>query len=70
MTKRLQDEELKPCPFCGGTPIAVWNAKIRVLDGSGLMHEEYGACIACDTCNAEIRTTASHLVVDMWNRRV
>lgn len=69
-TKRLMDEELKPCPFCGGNAYIVWNAIIRVKDGSGLMHEEYGAVASCDHCPAEIRTTAKHLIVEMWNRRV
>ena len=67
--KLLEDEELKPCPFCGGNALAVWNAKIPVKDGSGLMHEEQGACVFCDNCPAQIRTTEKHLIVEMWNRR-
>ena len=60
--------ELKPCPFCGGEAHAVWNAIIKVRDGSGT-HDERGVCIYCENCPVEMRTTMKNLAFQMWNRR-
>ena len=61
-------DELKPCPFCGGKAHAVWNAIIKVRNGSGT-HDERGVCIYCENCPVEMRTTMKNLAFQMWNRR-
>ena len=61
-------DDLKPCPFCGGQAHAVWNAQIKVRNGTGT-HTGIGVCIYCENCDAEIRTTQTHLAKEMWNRR-
>lgn len=60
--------ELKPCPFCGANAHIIWNAIVKVRNGSGV-HEERGVCIYCENCPVEMRTTAKNLAVEMWNRR-
>ena len=62
------DEKLKPCPFCGAAAHIIWNAIVKVRNGSGV-HEERGVCIYCENCPVEMRTTAKHLAIEMWNRR-
>lgn len=60
--------ELKPCPFCGSNAYIVYNAIVKVRYGDRVA-EEKGACIYCDNCPCEMRTTNTHLIIDMWNRR-
>lgn len=64
-------EELKPCPFCGAAAHIIWNAIVKVRNGSGV-HEEIDVCIYCENCPVEMRmmrTTAKYLAIEMWNRR-
>ena len=61
-------EQVKPCPFCGADAHIIWNAIVKVRNGSGV-HEERGVCIYCENCPVEMRTTNKHLAVEMWNRR-
>ena len=54
--------KLKPCPFCGGKHISLWENQ------DGLCHVE------CRDCNVETTYTvppnAREKAVRMWNRRV
>lgn len=59
--------ELKPCPFCGGTPILYVNNGVRVI---------------CNNCNASTITLVDHYfsdnyhgtavlsVIERWNKRI
>lgn len=59
--------ELKPCPFCGGTPILYANEGVRVI---------------CNNCKASTVTLVDHYysngyhgdavlsVIERWNKRI
>lgn len=59
----MTNEELKPCPFCGG--IASW---CTVGTDDGLV-----AVVGCDECPASIDCDGEYALesaVDLWNKRV
>lgn len=66
MSEPIYDTDLKPCPFCGSPAHIVWGAKRRVY---GSQETVEGACVYCETCNAEMFSTSKHLIAEMWNRR-
>lgn len=51
-----REEELKPCPFCGG--------KARAHDTI------QWSLVSCDECSAEIRGYTKDEAIEAWNRRV
>ena len=55
---KLEENEIKPCPFCGAT------AKIKCILGR--------YTVVCQGCNAEMRSdyTPIEILIDMWNKRV
>ncbi len=59
------NEDLKPCPFCGGTPKLIPRG-LFVTDGYRVM------CVNCGywaDSGFETGEKAKKLVVSMWNRR-
>ena len=67
LAKKFPEEfelELKPCPFCGSTPM------VDVTSGSvDTLYEVF-----CDNprCNADVRVTSytsEELAIERWNRR-
>ena len=70
----MTQEELKPCPCCGGTPVI---RKTIVQDGN--MHYEEGkiACPGCGLCTGGSILDGYYGVkgsiedeIKIWNRRV
>ena len=59
------NDKLKPCPFCGGRPIIVYNAKRKNVYES----EIKGTAIGCENCNATIFYRSRRLAIEAWNRR-
>ena len=64
----MNDEELKPCPFCGGNAIV----KVKTFDVFNA-----AAWIECDRCHARtdlveasVNYTAVERAKEYWNRRV
>lgn len=63
-------EELKPCPFCGGTP--VWHIRGALLEGKRTL------IVKCQKCGTEQKTGAirlstvwlMHTARDKWNARI
>lgn len=51
-----REEELKPCPFCGG--------EARVYTEGGTWPFVY-----CDVCSAEIQGNTKAEVIEAWNKR-
>ena len=58
--------DLKPCPFCGGTPRIVFNAKRKNTYGQ----EVEGTAIGCENCEATMFYRSRRLAIEAWNRRV
>lgn len=59
MAKSNLKPKLKPCPFCGGTAIAVctrWIVKPYSL-------------VECKTCEASITRVSKAEAIKAWNRR-
>jgi Lar family restriction alleviation protein len=65
-TERLGDEELKPCPFCGGI------AEYTVIEEGD---NETGECIECTQCLASssimfpVKEDVKELLIEKWNKR-
>lgn len=57
---------LKPCPFCGGMPCIVFNAKRKNAYGQ----EVEGTAIGCKNCEATMFYRSWRLAIEAWNRRV
>lgn len=51
------ENELKPCPFCGGT-----NLTMVSCEG-----EHYAGCFTCHTCGPG--GTSREEAIEAWNRR-
>ena len=52
--------KLKPCPFCGGTPVMTDNVDLKVL---------HTYCVKC-SCGARFASaTSERVAVEQWNRR-
>lgn len=61
------DEELKPCPFCGGKPVTDFERDTA----HGLIGDIISWSIYCTECYAELFSNeSSEDVVEKWNRRV
>lgn len=57
----MAENELKPCPFCGGK---AWSTPIYKL------HSEKTRCIVkCTKCNAMIEYRDEKSAIESWNRR-
>ena len=58
------NNELKPCPFCGGTDLTMYS--------SGIIRADY--VVYCNTCNIKtglgtVKRQSEESVVAAWNRR-
>ena len=70
---KMRDEELKPCPFCGGRAAVTFSHSER--------KHRYYLCVTCQECNAKsrsfssfqnpesIHSDAERLAAMLWNRR-
>lgn len=54
MLKLNSDQELKPCPFCGGQVT---------------MKDRYRTIIRCDVCDFELAKWGKDMAISIWNRR-
>lgn len=60
----IVDEELKPCPFCGG------KAKVYTGEEFFLIGNEKCNSVFCESCQATIRYfQTSKEAMNAWNRR-
>ena len=57
--------ELKPCPFCGWSNIAVYANPNNTLKRYGV--EQYKVC--CVNCAAQLYRGKKQEAIDAWNRR-
>lgn len=57
---------LLPCPFCGGMPYIVFNAKRKNAYGQ----EIDGTAVGCENCQASMFYRSGRLAIEAWNRRV
>jgi Lar family restriction alleviation protein len=56
----LYKPELKPCPFCGGTPVMTDNVDLKVL---------HTYCVKC-SCGVRLASaTSERVAVEQWNQR-
>lgn len=55
-------EELKPCPFCGGTPIQRWYLSN--------LNEPMTSVIRCTSCRAGVSDYTEDIAISIWNNRV
>lgn len=73
----MSDTELKPCPFCGGTPEQDYQQGYRTLSEG---RRDHAAAIYCTTCNATMTICRGDtrdltdedrmfILVENWNRR-
>ena len=58
-------EELKPCPFCGGTRIEVYHNPNNKLRYFGI--EQYN--VSCVCCAAQLCRQKKDEAIEAWNRR-
>ena len=58
----MDSEELKPCPFCGGSSI--------VYENDCIYPRDYLWSIECDSCGARIQDDRKEEVLRIWNKRV
>lgn len=57
------NNELKPCPFCGGKA-KIYRKKIMFI------YEEDAYMIYCKNCQAQVRySNREEIAIEEWNRR-
>ena len=61
--KGLWEEDLKPCPFCGG--------EAEIEKKTGFDRKIIGAWVTCSGCGANTLTYSTEKVaIEAWNKRV
>ena len=55
---------LKPCPFCGGNKITLWEECVGFEE-----FKDYIYTLECNRCNAKIKRYSVTGVKRAWNRR-
>lgn len=73
----MENEELKPCPFCGTIPLLEWEKWSEISENSGTYkiyaNHKPGCFIRCvDTPNitGKVICDSKKFLIDCWNRRV
>lgn len=68
MSKKTAMKKLKPCPFCGSTPLAVVNDETEVVDNET---EVIKFGVKCFNCGGAIRAEKDTLdeAISAWNKR-
>lgn len=64
------DNELKPCPFCGGKAVFNEERETFEVDGSDLLTVHYE--VYCSKCFAQTDSIIGgdkNIVIERWNRR-
>lgn len=61
----MNEEKLRPCPFCKGKAIIINNAIRMNAYGAKIV----GTAIGCDNCNAQMFYREKQLATEAWNKR-
>lgn len=61
----MDDEKLKPCPFCGGEARITYGATRNTVDGKPVK----GECVYCENCFVSIFYISQGMAAKAWNRR-
>lgn len=62
----MNEPKLKPCPFCGGEAIIVYEAIRESVYGETIR----GTTIGCRDCECHMFYTNRELAIEAWNKRV
>lgn len=65
MENKNENVELKPCPFCGGTNLAVQSGKVRFNDGLTWGYN----MVRCKKCCGMVLLSEKKDAVSAWNKR-
>lgn len=68
MDKNIE-EELKPCPFCGGNAFGATIAAHSHIIATFMPDYAGGAFIECAQCGASIIGEKAESVIEAWNKR-
>lgn len=60
----MNDYTLKPCPFCGATPILYSYDPFDGYQGNCTKH-----AVSCVKCTARVNASSEEKAKEMWNRR-
>ena len=74
----VNDNELKPCPFCGDKPQITTEKRLTSLEfnkgypdnGRNLYIEKTMYLVECICCSLSKRYTTEQEAIEAWNRRV
>lgn len=61
---QITGKALKPCPFCGGNNISLWEECVDFMN-----FKDYIYMVECNRCNAKIKRYSVTGVKRAWNRR-
>lgn len=62
----MNEQKLKPCPFCGGEAIIIHEAFRKNIYGVDVI----GTAIGCDNCNAQMFYRDKEEAIEAWNKRI
>lgn len=65
--------ELKPCPFCGGTPSMISVDTLEIYADSKDINEHIALEIRCRQCGASVKhekAVSRFHIIEAWNNRV